>query len=413
MRSLLPLALLLPLPAMAEDWLPAGFDIGGQVGVELRVFPQAPLFPGQFEHVQPSLFAEPEIEWQSEDRDTQFRFVPFLRLDGQDEERTHFDVRELYLSHDYGDVEVLFGANRVFWGVTESRHLVNIINQIDQVEDVDEEDFLGQPMLNVGIQTDLGRVDAFFMTGFRDRTFAGIDGRLRTPVPVDTERGRFESDLGRWRPEFALRYSHFVGAFDIGAHVFHGTGREPVLVTNADGSLVPRYDVITQGGLDLQYTTDATLWKFEGLIRAGQGDVFGAVVAGVEYTFFGAFDSDADIGLLAEGLFDGRDATTDLTAEDVALGAVAAQVFPTTFEHDVFLASRLTLNDVQDTAVLGGIVIDTQDGPQGLRLEAERRLGQSWKIELEAQVTLEQDSTAPAGLLRRDSFVTTRLSKFF
>ena len=27
--------------------------------------------------------------------------------------------------------------------------------------------------------------------------------------------------------DFALRYSHYIGDWDIGAHWFHGTGREP------------------------------------------------------------------------------------------------------------------------------------------------------------------------------------------
>lgn len=414
-RPLIAAALAAALPAAggAQDWLPAGVDLGGSVGLELRTFPDAPLFPGQLETFQPSLFLEPEIEWRSEDRATEARFVPFFRLDGQDEERTHFDVRELYVRRVEDDFDLLVGANRVFWGVTESRHLVNIINQIDAVEDVDEEDFLGQPMINLGTQTDLGRFDLFLMTGFRERTFPGIDGRLRTPVPVDTERARFESSLEEWRPEVALRYSHFVGAFDIGLHVFHGTSREPNLVLEPDGSLIPSYPVITQGGVDLQYTTDATLWKLEGLVRAGQGDTFGAVVAGVEYTLFQIFESDIDLGLLAEGLYDGRDEFADLTTFDEAAGSIASSVFPTVFENDVFVGSRLTFNDVQDTAFLGGLVVDVEDGPQGLRIEAERRLGQSWKVELEAQVFLEQDPTTVAGGLRRDSFITTRLTRFF
>ena len=39
------------------------------------------------------------------------------------------------------------GVGKVFWGVTESQHLVDIINQTDLVENIDTEDKLGQPML--------------------------------------------------------------------------------------------------------------------------------------------------------------------------------------------------------------------------------------------------------------------------
>ncbi|MEM6487250.1 MAG: hypothetical protein AAF677_03095 [Pseudomonadota bacterium] len=388
-------------------------EVRATVGFEGRAFPESPAFAGQFEHVQPSVFAELEITWESEDRDTQLQFVPFFRLDGQDEERTHFDVREAYLRRIWDDWELLIGANRVFWGVTESRHLVNIVNQIDAVEDIDEEDFLGQPMVNLARQTDVGRVDVFFFPVFRERTFPGIDGRLRGPVAVDTERARFASGLEEFRPSFALRYSHFIGDVDIGAHVFHGTSREPDLLVAADGSLVPRYPVITQGGLDLQLTRGPYLWKFEGLVRAGQGDLFAAAVGGLEYTFFQVFDSDADLGLLVEGLYDGRDETLPLSAAERAEGFLSAAPFGTVLEQDVFLGTRLALNDVQDTSFLAGLFLDVEDGPASFRIEAERRLGDSWRAELEATVFLETDDRNPSSVFADDSFVTLRLSRFF
>ncbi|MEM9145682.1 MAG: hypothetical protein AAGC57_05735 [Pseudomonadota bacterium] len=405
--------LLAAAPAMAQE-LPEGFEINGQIALEPRIFAEDGAYPGQLQHVQASGFIELDIVWESEDRDTQIALVPFYRLDAEDEERTHFDIREAYIRHVEEDWEFLAGANRVFWGVTESRHLVNIINQIDAVEDIDEEDFLGQPMLQIGRQTDFGRLDLFLMTGFRERTFAGDEGRLRGPLVVDTEAARFDSSLEEWRPEVALRYSHFIGDIDVGVHVFHGTSREPNFLLPADQDrFVPSYPVITQGGVDLQYTTDAWLWKFEGLVREGQGDTFAAAVAGVEYTLFQVFETNADLGLLAEGLYDGRDEDLALSAEERAAGFVGGQVFGTVSEKDVFLGTRLALNDVQDTEFLAGVFVDVEDGPASFRLEAERRLGDNWNAEIEATVFLEDDPSNAASAFERDSFITLRLSRFF
>ena len=396
-----------------QDLLP-GLEITGELAAEFRSFPQEGQFRGQLEHFQPSTYLELDFQWENEDRDTQISFSPFFRLDGQDEERTHFDVREAYIRHTAGDWEFLAGVNRVFWGVTESRHLVNIINQIDAVEDIDEEDFLGQPMLQVGRQTDFGRFDLFVMPAFRERTAAGIDGRLRGPIAVDTEAARFESDLEEWRPEVALRYSHFIGDVDVGLHFFHGTGREPDLLFTAAGDrAVPRYTIINQVGLDLQYTTDAWLWKFEGLVREGQGDTFAAAVAGVEYTVFQVLDTNADLGLIAEGLYDGRDTSVAPNARDLADGLVAGSVFPTISDRDLFLGTRLGLNDVQDTSFLAGMIIDLKDGPASFRLEAERRIGDNWSAALEATVFLEDDPSNSASTFKRDSFINLRLSRFF
>ena len=383
-------------------------DFSVQLTLEPRWFASGPLYADQFEGLQLSGFIKPELYWENDARDKQVAFVPFLRLDGQDDERTHGDIRQAYFRGIEGDWEYLIGAQQVFWGVTESRHLVNIINQIDGVEDVNEEDFLGQPMFQLGRQTDIGRFDLFLMTGFRERTFAGPDGRLRGPIAVNTDRAEYESDLEEWRPDIALRYSHFIGDIDIGLHLFHGTGREPDLVLSADGqTLTPRYTVITQVGADLQYTMDEWLWKFEGLVREGQGSTFLAAVAGFEYTWFQAFDSDADLGFLSEILYDGRD--EDQLVPGDRSGAVQGSVL----EKDLFFGSRLTLNDIQDTNVLGGMVIDIEDGPAALRLEAERRIGDTWKVELIGQAYLEDDPRNAASALDRDHFVTMRISKFF
>ncbi|MEL6318906.1 MAG: hypothetical protein AAFR16_14835, partial [Pseudomonadota bacterium] len=213
---------------LAALW-PEGLELTAEIAFEPRFFPEDPAFAGQLDGFQASGFIKPELSWENDARDLQIAVTPFFRLDARDDERTHFDIREAYVRRFMGDWDVLFGANQVFWGVTESRHLVNIVNQIDAVEDIDEEDFLGQPMLQIGRQTDFGRFELFLMSGFRERTFAGPPGRLRPPLFVDDDDARFESGLENARPEVALRYTHVLGDVDLGLHVFHGTSREPNL----------------------------------------------------------------------------------------------------------------------------------------------------------------------------------------
>ena len=386
--------------ALAAGAAVAGeFEFTGSVAGEVRGFVQKPKFPGQFSHFQPSLVIMPELHYDSDDRRHQVSVAPYLRLDAQDDERTHADLREGYWRYIGNDWEALVGVNTVFWGVTESRHLVNVINQIDQVEDIDGEDFLGQPMVNLATQQDWGRLDVFVLPRFRERTFPGRKGRLRTALPVDEDAAEFDSDLEQAHVDVAARYAHFFGDWDVGAYYFYGTGREPRLVPNATGSrLEPRYDLIHQGGLDLQYTQDAWLWKLEVIVREGQGDVFAAAVGGFEYTFFQVFESAADLGLLAEYLYDGRD-------KDKA---------PTTpFNNDFFVGTRLALNDVQDTTALLGAIVDVEDRSTALFVEAERRLGDSWKLEFENRLFLGVSDSNPLTTFKDDAFVVLRLSSFF
>ena len=320
-------------------------ELSGAISAEPRWFPNDAQFPDQFNGVQNSFVLEPE--WFLElDQNHQFSLIPFARYDARDDDRTHADIREAFWRYIQDDLELVVGFNREFWGVTESRHLVNIINQVDQVENIDEEDFLGQPMLNLSIQKDYGRFSYFILPLFRERTFSGKNGRLRAELVVDEDAAEYESSSEEWHTDFAFRYSHYIGDWDIGLSYFYGTGREPTLLPNATGTrLIPHYDLINQLGIDLQYTHEAWLWKLESIVREGQGDTFFATVFGFEYTFFQIQESDADLGILIEHLHDGRD-------EDETPISV--------FDNDLFLGIRYTLNDINDTSFLAGLNTDLE-----------------------------------------------------
>ncbi len=381
------------IPATAGEVRVSGFT-----AVDVRWFPQSPKFDGQFSGVETSAVINPEFRYKADGGGLQVAFIPFARLSGRDAERTHFDIREAYMAQRLGDWDYLVGINKVFWGVTESRHLVNIINQTDAIEDTDEEDKLGQPMINVGLQKDWGRLDVFVLPGFRERPFSGSTGRLRTNETVDADQAVFESGAGNAHVDFAGRYSHFIGDWDVGVSLFHGLSREARLPIGAGGRRAPHYDLITQAGLDLQYTVDEWLWKFEGIVREGHGDPFAAMVGGFEYTFFQVAESNADVGLLAELHWDGRDEANAPT---------------TGFDNDLFMGARLALNDVDDSQALIGSVIDVEDGTVSLFVEAERRIGDTWKIETEARFLVNTDRRNALAPFERDSFVNLRLLRYF
>ena len=88
---------------------------------------------------------------------------------------------------------------------------MKIWNQPDAVADIDGEDKLGQPMVNLEMQCDLGLVGVYLLPYFRERSFAGADGCLRTPLPVDTDAAEYKSSDEVNHIDLALRYSHYVG----------------------------------------------------------------------------------------------------------------------------------------------------------------------------------------------------------
>jgi hypothetical protein len=379
--------------ATAENW-----SYAGSIGAESRWFVNSPQFPGQLSGLQNAFLLTLELRYRSEDRRNLIRIVPNIRIDSRDRERNLFDMTELSWTWVGDEWETVLGFNKVFWGVTESRHLVDIINQTDAAEDIDGEEKLGQPMFALTTQRDWGRVSAFLLTGFRERTFPGEDGRLRTPLPVDTDNPQYESGAGDQHVDLALRYTHYLGDWDVGAYLFHGTGREPRLQINGTGTaLIPIYDQITQIGTDLQLTHEAWLLKFEGIVRSGQGDTFAASVAGFEYTFYQVGESVADIGLLLEYLYDGRD--TDAP--------------PVLLQNDLFAGARLSMNDTQDSSLLAGAIVDVEDQSTSLSIEAERRIGDSWTIELESRWFVHTASDNLLHFIKNDDYITLRMRKYF
>ena len=376
-----------------------GHVFRGNISVEGRLFGSEPLYPDQ-ERNNGSVAIAPEYYyvWPG---GSSFIFAPFVRIDSADSERTHFDIRELNFLLVGDPWELRLGIGKVFWGVTEFVHLVDIINQTDLVENIRGEDKLGQPMAQLSVPTDWGMVDVFILPYFRERTFPGPDGRLRSEPVVDTDNPVFESGAEENHVDFALRYSQVFDFFDFGVYYFRGTGRDPLFLpaVNPGGRsvLLPYYRQIDQVGTDLQLVAGNWLWKLEALYQDNEEDPYFAATGGLEYTFFGIGGSLLDLGLIAEYAYDDR-------------GDYAT----TPFENDLFGGLRLAVNDAAGTELLFGLSYDLDDKSNVLQLEASRRLGDSFKIFLEGWAFF---NTEPGDYyiysIRDDDFLRLQIFYYF
>ncbi|MCR4301164.1 MAG: hypothetical protein NUV51_06095 [Sulfuricaulis sp.] len=378
--------------AMAGEW-------SGFVSLEHQGFFHLPLSPEQH-RTYFSVVAQPEYYHRIAGTKDSFTFVPFVRADQHDPERSHADIRELTWIKVGEGHEWRLGIRKLFWGVTESQHLVDIINQTDLVENIDLEEKLGQPMVNFALIRDWGTLNAFVLPGFRERTFPGAEGRLRTSPRVDTEQASYESARQRRHIDYALRWSNSISGWDIGLSQFYGTSREPRLLPGVDGNglpvLIPRYDLIHQSGLDVQLTEGSWLWKLEAIRRSGQGTTFSAATGGFEYTFTGVFGTVMDLGVIAEYLYDNRDSAA-----------------PTPFQNDVMVGLRLTANDVQSSELLVGVIDDRRSAARSFNLEASRRLGAHYKLSLELRAFTGAPATDPVFVWRRDDYLQLELARYF
>ncbi|WP_231870433.1 MULTISPECIES: hypothetical protein [unclassified Marinomonas] len=386
---------------MADEYEDTYSELTGYGALEARYFPQDALYSGQDDSSLSTAF---NLEYYRDWDDGNKRFVAttFGRYDEQDSERSHLDIRELYVWRGYQDYEVYAGVRKVFWGVTETLHLVDIVNQDDAVEDIDGEDKLGQPMLSVLMERDWGTFEAFALFGFRERTFTGSDGRLRSELRVDTDAARYQSSREDEHIDFAARWSQVYGDWDVGLSQFIGTSRDPQFQTITNSSnqvigLAPYYAQIQQTGLDVQAIHEDWLFKLEGISIKYKGDDRNtAAVGGFEYTYVGINESVSDLGVFVEYQFDDRHG-------DKA----------TVNQNDLALGTRWVLNDIEGTEVISSISFDLDNQSQFISLEGSRRLNDDWFIETQARVFTNTDTQDSSYQLRNDDYIQVEVRRYF
>lgn len=338
-----------------------------ELGAEGVVFLQEAPPPTSSEDF--SLSLRPKFTHQIDSQGIYLTFEPFFRWDQGNDSRTHADIGEFKLLKVFDQWEFEAGTSKVFWGVAESHHLVDIINQTDALEGVDGEDKLGQPLLRLSRIFEQTTLDAYVLPGFRARQFLGPESRFTLPFEVDSDEAVYESEEGDDHVDFALRYSGYAGQVDYGVSWFKGTSRRPQFIPGSTpGVMVPYYEQMERIGVDVQYTVEAWLWKLEAIRQASSLPSFSAAVGGLEYTLFNMRDGLYDLGLLAEYNYDTRG-----DPQTVVL------------QNDLFIATRFAFTDAASSAILAGGFIDMDDNSRIFRLEASRRIFSDATISLEAQ----------------------------
>ena len=385
--------------ALGNEW--RGYVSGQYFG-----FFEDPVNPQQHNNYL-SIATEPEY-YTIWDDDTQiFNTILFYRVDQYDENRTHGDIREMSWTGVYEEFEITAGFSKVFWGVAETQHLVDIINQTDLVENVDGEDKLGQPLVKLGTARDWGNLDFFVMPYFRERTFPGVEGRPRPNVVIDTHvPAIYDFSAGQNHIDLALRYSHYIDEWEFGVHYFSGIRRIPsdYLPVQFDASgqpsvVVPVYSLINQVGVDSQLFIGDWTWKLEAInyeFRSGlrKGTTNTQSVVGFEYTWVGFTGAASDLGFVVEYHY-------------------SKDKIETVFNNDFATALRFVLNDAQSTEVLMGLLTDADTRTVSSFIEANRRFGQHWFLEAQARTYHGTKEGQPLYSFRFDNFVRLDLAYFF
>ena len=316
---------------------------------------------------------------------------PFLRLDLVSGERTRLDLRQASWTIARGRWELLAGVTERYWGVVESRRVVDVINQWYSVGSVAGYEKLGQPMLRAVNRSDLGTFEVMLLPLFRERPFAGSAGHLWSPLPVDDDRVAYLSGSGGLRPDFAIRWSHSLGNIDLGLAHFGGTNRDPWFESRVDDAdlpvLAPVYARTDRTSLDVQWTSGGWLWKAEAMTATAPESRYGAAAAGLEHAF-------ADyLSAFVEYAYDSR-------------GSEAT----TSYEHDVYVGGRLLHHE---GSIEANLFVDTDSGNRIVGFGLRQRLTDRLTLDLEARGFMGDAQREPGFAPRQGSFLAVTLTAYY
>ena len=375
-------------------------NLSGYIGFERKQFFNDPIHNNQEKHTSS---VSGFIEYHQDFSDSQLVFSGFGRHDHNDAERSNWDIRELYWWQDFNTFQIYAGIRKVFWGVTESVHLVDIINQTDQAENINGDEKLGQPMVQFLLEQDWGTIEAFILPYSRERTFPGEQGRLRTRLPI-VDAPTYQSSDEENHIDLALRWSHYFSIWDFGLSHYSGTARIPAFIPyfeeNSNSQpvgLSAYYAQIEQTGWDMQATIDAWLLKAEIVSLYEQDYGRGSLFAGgIEYSFFAIAGGNSDIGIIAEYQFDDRPSNRATIAQ-----------------NDLALGVRWALNDIDGSELLFIVNKDLDHDNAFITLEANRRINDDWKLEIQAVAFEGIEEGTPEYDFREDDHLQVEIRRYF
>ena len=319
-----------------------------------------------------------------------------VRADEKDSGRRITEARQAYIRTPLAGFDIFLGNRQEFWGKAESKNVVDVINQSDAAANDGKSGKLGAPSISAERYLDIGDLQLWYITGFREKTFNDSDAHPSSGLPVGI--AQYARKDGKDADDFAARLTSFVGDWDIAGSIFYGTARDPILSVASGGSaLSPYYALQKSVGLEAQYTGDATLLKWESLHGTqsslqGSHD-FAAAVAGIEYTYFGPFETVWDIGLIGEIQHDDRPQSA---ANQFGVAGV-----------------RLVFNDVADSNILFLASADRKADQSFVSFEASRRINDFTNVKLTSQFYNARTASSAFGLLSDDDAVTLTLNMFF
>ena len=335
--------------------------------------------------------------------------------DDDENERTFVRVEELYAQYEFEEDAVFVGRNIRFWGALEVRNIVDGFNPLDLRTDLFNTDKMGAWNLAYTHYTDDGELSIIVKLYEENQKMAAIPYAYYFFPPNVMYDETLQSETSRYRPTLYFNYTGSLDweyPLDVAVTFQNGYDSQRYFEPDGplDGSAVTFQEHAYLVNKLMTYNTmvvGATLLKLEALYtdvidNASISDYY-HIGLGVEHTL--NFDAiSGDLGMIGE--YYRYETLEDDKYSDLELFE--------TFQNDLFLGVRYTFNDVDDSSLVGGVILDLDYDEQAYYLEYESRFGESLKLNLDYRyIEPSKDHLTAYALLQKHERFGLKLGYYF
>ncbi|MDF1884094.1 hypothetical protein JHD49_09100 [Sulfurimonas sp. SAG-AH-194-C21] len=326
--------------------------------------------------------------------------------DNQQTDRSFIRVDELYAQYDFEDDQILFGKNIRFWGALEVRNITDNFNSDELRVDPFYKDKLGSWNASYSHFTENGELSIIVKLYEQSRQMSAFPYVYyyfpsTVQTPIGTAPLVYDNELlsqeGSTRPSVYLKYSASTDSdYPIDYSVIFENGydsqRYYTQKFNIDSNSLSIQENAYLVNKFLTYNTmvvNATLIKLEAVyadvINNDKISDYIHLGLGVEHTMTQVY-KEANLGLIAE--YYSYTTLENDKYNDLKLFEL--------FQNDLFIGTRYTLNDAQDSALIGGVIIDLDYDEQVYYIEYETRLADIIKVNFDYRYIQPSKDTATA-----------------
>jgi len=373
MKKLLSLALL-------GSSLFAEVQTEGYVGLDSQIYSQK-----DSKHSS-SLTLEQQLKLTYEKGDFSSALEVFAQEDYTDisnkknNDRSFVRINEVYAQYEFEEDRILLGKNIRFWGALEVNNLVDTFNIQDGRNDPTRTDKIGA--YNFEYTHYLEESEFSLITKFYEqkRKMSASTYMYSTLQEGENLNNSLDSEKSLYRPNIYLTYNGSLSdEYAIDYAFIYQNGYDSQRYSTKSGSTYTEHVYLVNKFMTYNtLVVDSTLYKIEfayaDVIDDNTVSDYINLGLGVEHTLEHLEDG-SEIGLIGEYYY--YNTLNDDKLSDIDLAQ--------SFQNDLFLGLRYSLNDVSDSSAVGGIILDTQYNEQNYYVEYESRFFDTFKVKVDAR----------------------------